>query len=98
MIDTGNKGITPQLFNEVAQLAHFAGGVAITMTTVVLWRASYAPFVGFGIVALAAAVKEFYWDNKHESAEVRGSNAKDFSFYLLGAGAAAVVALVRARL
>jgi hypothetical protein len=95
MIDTT---ITRKLFNQVAQLGHFAGGAAITLATVVLWRASYAPFAGFGIVVVLAAIKEFWFDEHYESAEVRGSNLEDFSFYLLGAGAAAIVALVRGRL
>jgi hypothetical protein len=91
-------GIDPKTFNQVAQLGHFAGGAAITLATVVLWHNYYAPFAGASIVALAAAVKEFWFDERFESAEVRGSSAEDFFLYLLGAGAAAIVALVRARL
>jgi hypothetical protein len=95
MADTG---ITPKLFNSVAQAGHFAGGAALVLATVVLWHVAYAPFVGFGIVALAAAIKEFWYDEHYESTEVRGSSLEDFSFYLVGAGAAAIVALVRAKL
>jgi hypothetical protein len=95
MIDTT---ITRKLFNQVAQLGHFAGGAALVLATVVLWRDAHAPFAGFAGVLLAAGVKEFWFDQHYESAEVRGSNLEDFSFYLLGAGAAAIVALVRGRL
>jgi hypothetical protein len=91
-------GITPKLFNQVAQLGHFAGGAALVLATVVLWRDAHAPFAGFAGVCLAVALKEFWYDYKYESTEVRGSSAEDFSFYLLGAGAAAIVALVRGRL
>lgn len=90
-----DTGITPKLFNQISQLGHFAGGAAITLATVVLWHESYAPVVGFLIVTCAAAIKEFWYDEKYESTEVRGSSAEDFAFYILGAGAAAIVALVR---
>lgn len=93
-----DTGITPKLFNQVAQLGHFAGGAAIVLAFVVLWRVPYAEYVGFGIVAVAAAAKEFYYDEHYESTEVRGSSLEDFLFYLIGAGAAMLVALVRARL
>jgi hypothetical protein len=95
MTDTG---ITPKLFNQVAQLGHFAGGAAIVLATVVVWRYAYAPFVGFGIVALASAVKEFWYDEHYESTEVRGSSFEDFMYYMVGATAALIVAVVRAKL
>jgi hypothetical protein len=95
MTDTG---ITPKLFNQVAQLGHFAGGAAIVLATVVLWHDSRAPFAGFIGVLLAAGVKEFWYDEKYESVEVRGSSLEDFAFYVIGAGAAMIVAVARARL
>jgi hypothetical protein len=91
-----DTGITPKLFNSVAQAGHFAGGAAIVLAIVVLWRATYAPFAGFSIVLLASAIKEFWFDYKYESTEVRGSSLEDFLMYLAGAGAAMIVSLVRA--
>jgi hypothetical protein len=95
MTDTG---ITPKLFNQVAQLGHFAGGAAIVLATVVLWHDSRAPFAGFIGVLLAAGVKEFWYDEHYESTEVRGSSFEDFMYYMVGATAALIVAVVRAKL
>lgn len=92
MTDTG---ITPKLFNQISQMGHAAGGAAIVLTFALLWRASYAPFVGLGAVALAAGVKEFWYDYKYESTEVRGSSMEDFEFYMIGASAATLVAMAR---
>lgn len=41
-------------------------------------------------MAVVAGVKEFWWDQHHESAVVRGSNFEDWSFYMLGAMGAIV--------
>jgi hypothetical protein len=90
--------ITPKLFNSVSQAGHFAGGAAIVLATVVLWHATQAPYAGFVIVALAAALKEFWYDYKYESSEVRGSSLEDFLFYLSGALAALAVAVMRGTL
>lgn len=88
------SGITPKLFNQISQLAHFAGGAAIVLTVVVLgWHALWG-FVG---VAILSALKEFWYDYKYESDEVRGSSAEDFAFYMVGAGAAWIVAVIGPR-
>ncbi len=88
-----DTGITPKLFNQVAQLGHFAGGAAIVLATVVLWHSHYAPLAGFGVVTFGAALKEFVYDEKFESAEVRGSSYEDFLFYMIGATAGVLAAL-----
>ncbi len=81
------------LFNQVAQLAHIAGGAAAVFGSVVLFGQG-SKFWAFGIVAVAAAVKEFYWDVHHETEVVRGSGWEDWVFYLLGAGIAAVLSTI----
>jgi hypothetical protein len=74
-------------FETVAQSAHvwFGGWVVYTFH---LWTSAW-----WGVVAVVifAALKEFLYDQKYESPEVRGSNWKDLGFYGLGAGATAIL-------
>ena len=81
--------ISPELFNEVAQLGHFAGGLAVIWGSIVLFG-SGSVWWAFGTLAVVAGVKEFWWDQHHESAVVRGSNFEDWSFCMLGAMGAIV--------
>ena len=84
-----SDSISPELFNEVAQLGHFAGGLAAIWGSIVLFG-SGSVWWAFGTLAVVAGVKEFWWDQHHESAVVRGSNFEDWSFYMLGAMGAIV--------
>ena len=84
-----SDSISPELFNEVAQLGHFAGGLAVIWGSIVLFG-SGSVWWAFGTLAVVAGVKEFWWDQHHESAVVRGSNFEDWSFYMLGATGAIV--------
>ena len=88
-----NDGITPKLFNEVSQMGHFAGGAAIVLAIVVVSHQRWYSVYGFLLVALLAGVKEFWYDEKYETTEVRGSSVEDFLFYLLGAGLAVLVSV-----
>jgi hypothetical protein len=86
-------GIDPKTFNQVAQLGHFAGGAAIVLAVVVIsHHRTYCVWALLAVAALAA-IKEFWYDEKYETTEVRGSSLQDFIFYLLGAGAAVVATL-----
>jgi hypothetical protein len=87
--------ITPKLFNSVAQAGHFAGGAAIVLAVVVAGGHAWWGLAG---VAALAALKEFWYDEQYESAEVRGSSLEDFLFYLSGAGAALILAWAKGRL
>ena len=78
-----SDSISPELFNEVAQLGHFAGGLAVIWGSIVLFG-SASVWWAFGTLAVVAGIKEFWWDQHHESAVVRGSNFEDWSFYMLG--------------
>jgi hypothetical protein len=86
--------IDDKTFDTVSQLAHFAGGTAIVFGLVVLTH--HRPFAlwAFLIVLALAAVKEFWYDEKYETAEVRGSSIEDFAFYAFGAGFAAILSYV----
>lgn len=84
------------LFNQVSQLAHIAGGLAVVFGSVVLFGTPMraVEWWAFGVVAALAAVKEFWFDQRYETDVVRGSNLEDWSFYLLGAGIAAVLSTI----
>jgi hypothetical protein len=85
--------IDDKTFNQVAQLGHFAGGAAIILTIAVISQSRTAVLIGFLVFMAVAAWKEFWYDEKHETAEVRGSSTEDFLVYLAGATAAVLVVL-----
>jgi hypothetical protein len=89
-----DQGITPKLFNQIAQAGHFAGGAAIVFGLVVLTHHHSFAWPAFLIVLALAGVKEFWYDEKYETAEVRGSSVEDFVFYAFGAGFAAILSYV----
>jgi hypothetical protein len=55
-----SDSISPELFNEVAQLGHFAGGLAVIWGSIVLFG-SGSVWWAFGTLAVVAGVKEFWW-------------------------------------
>lgn len=79
--------VDARTFNVVAQLAHFAGGLAIVFGAYSLWG-MHAALIATGILAVVAAVKEFWYDYRYETPAERGSSALDFAIYLVGAGIA----------
>jgi hypothetical protein len=84
MAALSSVGISPKVFNDVAQSGHFLAGCLAIFAPVVLlggwWR-----FPGAAAIVLFAAGKEFWYDARYETAEVRGSDLEDFSFYIAGA-------------
>jgi hypothetical protein len=44
-----------------------------------------------------AAIKEFWYDQNYETAEVRGSNLEDFSFYMVGVTLAVILILIKTK-
>ncbi len=79
--------IDPKTFNSVAQAGHFACGMLCVFGPAYLFGHSYS-YCGAGAITLYALAKEFWWDEKYESTEVRGSSLEDFIFYVLGAAGA----------
>ena len=75
--------------NTVSQFAHVGVAYAVTLSVlmVVGIQAIYW-FIPMGVGA--AAVKEFWYDAKYETAEVRGSSLQDFLFYCAGIAGAAL--------
>ena len=79
-------------FNQVAQLAHFAGGLAAVWGSIVLFGPS-AMWIAVACVAGITALKEFWYDQHFETEVVRGSNLEDWAFYQLGSSVAGVSAV-----
>jgi hypothetical protein len=80
-----NDRIPPKTFNAVAQAGHLQAGclsvfVPAAFTQRLLWCG-----IGAALLVTFAAGKEFWWDHRYETKEVRGSDLEDFSFYAGGA-------------
>ncbi len=79
--------MTNPSFNTVSQFAH--AGVAYSITLSVLVALGYPALLWFLPITIGlAAGKEFWYDYKYETPEVRGSSLEDFAFYLIGIGSA----------
>jgi len=83
--------ITDKQFDTLAQINHVLAGLLVPTLAVAYCPVHNVPFYMAGAFALYAAVKEFWYDQNYETPEVRGSNLRDFLFYLLG-DALAIVA------
>jgi len=70
-------------FDRVSQSSHWLGGAFALIGSVYLFGEDCKIFAGV-IILVLAAVKEFWYDYKFETSEVRGSSLKDFLFYVLG--------------
>jgi hypothetical protein len=86
------------IFNQVAQLGHFAGGLACVFGSIVLSGRSKRKtlFVSLLILTALIAVKEFWYDMTYETAVVRGSDLQDFTFYVIGMATALVAVWMKA--
>lgn len=70
-------------FNSVSQNAHLLGGIVGIWAPFLIWGRLGALWA-IPIVLVCAGIKEFWYDNKYETTEVRGSNFEDFFFYFVG--------------
>jgi hypothetical protein len=86
------------IFNQVAQLGHFAGGLACVFGSIVLFgtRKRKTAFVSLLIMTALIAVKEFWYDVTYETALVRGSDLQDFTFYVTGMATALAAVWMKA--
>ncbi len=85
--------IDDKTFNQVAQLGHFAGGLAVVFGSEVLFGKKWG-WLSFLILLAVAAIKEFWYDKYYETTEVRGSSSEDFTFYLIGGATALMLTLI----
>lgn len=82
--------ITPKLFNEVAQLSHVGWGLAIVFAPKVLFGGHWYLLFLF-LWTIYCAIKEFWYDQKYEAPDVRGSSLDDFLHAVVAALIAAVL-------
>lgn len=77
--------ITDDQFNTLAQYNHMLAGAVVVLATV----ETYPPAIWYVVVAFALLTgwKEFWYDYRYETTEVRGSSLSDFLHYQLGVGA-----------
>ena len=88
--------VDEKTFNLVSQLGHAAGGLAASWGAYMFWSWHGALW---SILALAilVGIKEWWWDNKYETAEVRGSNLLDWSMWMAGSVVANLAIFVKLR-
>jgi len=78
--------IPASTFNRVAQSAHVGWGMAVVLAAGAGWGLRGAA-IAWAVWTLYCAVKEFGYDERYETAAVRGSSLEDFLFAMLGATA-----------
>jgi hypothetical protein len=71
--------IPDSTFNRVAQLSHTGWGLAIVFGGKVIFHGRWYLLLAALWIAYAA-VKEFWWDQRYENPEERGSSGEDFLF------------------
>jgi hypothetical protein len=87
-----NDCVDAKTFNQVSQMSHIAGGLALVFGAQVLFG-SY--IIATVIFLLLAAIKEFWYDYKFETEIVRGSSLMDFVFYTVGVAIAIVAIIIK---
>jgi hypothetical protein len=73
--------ITGKQYNQLAQLNHVLAGTTWIWGTALFFGEHWL-FLYAGV--FAAAIKEFWYDERYESPEIRGSSFQDFIFYCVG--------------
>jgi hypothetical protein len=86
--------IDPKTFNRVSQLSHFGWGAMILFAAGTLRASVLTLFAIAFVCGIAAAVKEFWYDEHYETPEVRGSSLEDFVFYFLGVSVGFLVSVL----
>jgi len=76
--------IDPRDYDSVAQNAHMLFGALMVFLPTYIFGPD-ALWYGMALFFAFAMVKEFWYDEKYETEEVRGSSIKDFIFYMIGA-------------
>jgi VanZ family protein len=77
-------------FDFVAQNAHLCFGALMVFVPTYIFGPG-ALWYAMALFLVYALVKEFWYDERYETVEVRGSSLKDFLFYMLGAALGLVV-------
>jgi hypothetical protein len=75
--------ITPEYLDILAQKAHAVGGGLVVLGSHSLWGKRALKYaIPIGIVV--AALKEFAYDAHWQEPDIRGSDLRDFTFYMIG--------------
>ena len=82
-------------FNTVAQLSHFGAGLAAIWGSIVLFGGQPAMWYAVISCVVLAGLKEFWYDYKYETVDVRGSSLEDFTFYMVGVFTAVISVYVK---
>lgn len=88
-----SKMIDDKEFNFVAQLSHVQFGL-VTIFASYIWLPTHWYLFTLGLVVVYSAIKEFWYDEKYETTEVRGSSLEDFLFQAGGAIAASLLLFI----
>lgn len=75
--------IERESYYTLADRTHFLGAIVFVLTNALLFNKRGA-LITFLLVVIWGAIKEFWYDERYETVEVRGSNLRDFLGYLLG--------------
>lgn len=86
--------ISDESFDWACQKLHLASGALATLAPPALGAGPKGMLIGAGLITLWAAVKEFYYDQRFEDAEERGSNLRDFMYYEVGVALALILWVV----
>lgn len=89
---TAEPVVPASLFNQVAQLAHVAAGLAALFGSLILFKpdSMWPVLITFAAIT---GMKEFWYDQHFETPIVRGSNLEDWTFYQVGSVTAALATL-----
>jgi hypothetical protein len=79
--------ITDKQFDFLSQLNHILFGMVVIWGKIALHGPGHIWWVAGGIV-MYAALKEFWYDHVYEDPETRGSDLRDFLYYVLGTAVA----------
>jgi hypothetical protein len=86
--------VDEKTFNLVSQMGHCAGGLASAWGSYMFWGQKGALW-SMLVLAILVGIKEWWWDNKYETAEVRGSNLLDWSMWMVGSAVANLAVWLR---
>ena len=76
--------ISATMFNFVSQAAHVLLGSTLVFGALLLIGPHVLWYI-LPVYTVATGIKEFWYDQKYENPDTRGSNLLDFSMYQVGA-------------
>ncbi len=76
-------GIDPGTFDSVSQNGHLLAGSWSVFMPIALFGVRWQ-FVGAAMMTMFALWKEFWYDERYETPDVRGSSLEDFLHYVAG--------------